>query len=131
MHNKQETDFTLPGTILNNLPARTSAHLPNVSATTLIKCMTTWTAAQVKLSAKLQTVNVSILVIFLSTVPKTSNVPVNIRTSITIPIKRLVLNVHAKDLPSVGLALVDSSMDSIRLCMISRKPRKRKERPLG
>ena len=85
-------------------------------------------AVQEKSNAKLETANVSILVICLFTALKTSNAHVNIHIQVMNQTKRLVLNVHVKDSLLVGLALVGSNMDSIKLFMRSRKQSKRKVR---
>ena len=72
--------------------------------------------------------NASILGIYLFMVHKTLNAPVSTHTNFMNRTKRLVLNARAKDLQSVGLALVDLNMESTRRSMRNRKLRKRKAR---
>ena len=131
MPSKRRIDYTLLGTILNLWFVRMLVRRPNVSVTIHTKCMTILMEVLEKSNARLETVNVSILAICLFTVLKTSNVHVNIHTQVTSQTKRLVLNAHVKDSLLVGLALAGSNMDSIKLFMRNRKPKKRKARLWG
>ena len=102
----------------------TSVPPPNVSATTPTKTMTSSPQQAVKSNANMPVANVPTTVTSPFTAHKISNVGANILTSNTIWSKKVVLFASARPLHLIGSALVDTSMDSIRLCMRSRKKRK-------
>ena len=120
----QKVDFSVHGTIPTPWLVATSVPPPNVSATTPTKTMTSSPQQAVKSNANMPVANVPTTVTFLSTAHKISNAGANILTSNTIWPKKVVPFASARPLHLIGSVLVDTSMDSIRLCMRSRVRRK-------
>lgn len=128
MHKKPRTDFTHLGTIQSSWFAKMWVHHRNVSATILIKVMTTFKLLMGKLNVSRRVVNVLTSCIFQSMVLKTLSAIANILTRNMMWIRKLVVNVTVKDLGRVGPVLVGINLGIIRQCTKNRSRRKRRGR---
>lgn len=114
------------GTILKVWIAKLWVHLLNVFVIILTKIMTSLRVQMIKLNVNMSDVNVTISIIFLFMVLRTSNAHANTLISSTISSKNHVLHAYVKHSHQVGAVLADTNSMIIKQLVKDELRRKRK-----